>query len=121
MALDIKKGAGEYRVVRPTLFLMVRAAYAPAGGCEIKCFGIKFEAGRDAEVVSTIEKAPWACTQTVRLGSFFMGGLILIGKFRDRPGCGGGSGHKKESGRVQSSTSHSLFDGHGCICASRGM
>ena len=58
MALDIKKGAGEYRVVRPTLFLMVMAAYAPAGGCEIKCFGIKFEAGRDAEVVSTIEKTP---------------------------------------------------------------
>ena len=47
MALDIKKGAGEYIVVRSALFLMVRAAYAPAGGCEIKCFGIKFEAGRD--------------------------------------------------------------------------
>ena len=58
MALDIKKGAGEYIVVRPTLFLMVMAAYAPAGGCEIKRFGIKFEAGRDAEVVSTIEKTP---------------------------------------------------------------
>ena len=37
-------------MVRPTLFLMVRAAYAPAERCEIKCFGIKFEAGRDAEV-----------------------------------------------------------------------
>ena len=47
MALDIKKGAGLYRVVWPTLFLMDRAAYAPAERCEIKCFGIKFEAGRD--------------------------------------------------------------------------
>ena len=43
-------------MVRPTLFLMVRDAYAPAGGCEIKCFGIKFQAGRDAEVVPAIEK-----------------------------------------------------------------
>lgn len=58
VALDIKKGAGEYRAVRSVLFLMVRAAYAPAGGCEIKRFGIKFEAGWDAEVVSTIEKTP---------------------------------------------------------------
>ena len=58
MALDKKKGAGEYRVVRPTLFLMVMTAYSPAGGCEIKRFGIKFEAGWDAEVVSTIEKTP---------------------------------------------------------------
>ena len=54
MALDIKKRVGLYIVVRSTLFLMVMAAYAPAGGFEIKCFGIKFEAGRAAEVVSTI-------------------------------------------------------------------
>ena len=47
VALDIKKGAGKYIAVRSALFLVARAAYAPAGGCEIKCFGIKFEAGRD--------------------------------------------------------------------------
>ena len=29
VALDIKKGAGEYIVVRPTLFFLVGAAYAP--------------------------------------------------------------------------------------------
>lgn len=76
MALDIKKGAGEYRVVRPTLFLMVMAAYAPAERCEIKCFGIKFEAGRDAEVVPTIEKNSWDCTQTVHPGGFYMGARL---------------------------------------------
>ena len=32
VALDIKKGAGGYIVVRSVLFLMVMAAYAPAGG-----------------------------------------------------------------------------------------
>ena len=121
MALDIKKGAGEYIVVRPTLFLMVRAAYAPAEGCEIKCFGIKFEAGQDAEVVSTIEKLLGLYTDSTSRG-FLYGwgkiGFILIRKFRDRPGCGGGSGHKKGSGRVHSSTSYSLFDGQGGICAS---
>ena len=74
MALDIKKGAGEYIVVRTTLFLMVRAAYAPAGGCEIKCFGIKFEAGRDAEVVSTIEKTPGTVHRQYVPGVFYMGG-----------------------------------------------
>ncbi len=56
MDLDIKKGAGGYIVVRSALFLMVRDAYAPAGGCEIKHFGIKFEAGRDAEVALDIKK-----------------------------------------------------------------
>ena len=35
---------------------MVMAAYAPAGGCEIKCFGIKFEPGREAEVVPEDKK-----------------------------------------------------------------
>lgn len=55
MNLDIKKGAGEYIVVHPTLFSMVRTAYAPAGGCEIKRFEIKFEAGRDAEVALDIK------------------------------------------------------------------
>ena len=32
-------------------------------------------------------------------------------KFRDRPGCVGGTGHKKENGTVHGSTSHSLFMG----------
>lgn len=77
---------------------MVMAAYAPAGGCEIKCFGIKFEAGRDAEVVSTIEKTPGTVYRQYIPG-FLYGwgkiGFILIRKFRDRPECGGGSGHKK--------------------------
>ena len=34
-------------------------------------------------------------------------------KFRDRPGCVGGTGQKKESGAVYGSTSHSLFMGRG--------
>ena len=75
MALDIKKGAGGYIVVRSVLFLMVRAAYAPAGGCEIKRFGIKFEAGRDAEVDSTIEKTPGTVYR-----QYFPGVFIWVGQ-----------------------------------------
>lgn len=90
------------------------------GGCEIKCFGIKFEAGRDAEVVSTIEKTPGTVHRQYVPG-FLYGwgkiGFILIRKFRDRPGCGGGSGQKKESGTVHRSTSHSLFSGRSRIRA----
>ena len=73
MALDIKKGAGEDRVVHPTLFLMVMAAYAPAERCEIKCFGIKFEAGWDAEVDSTIEKTPGTVHRQYIPGGFIWG------------------------------------------------
>ena len=86
VALDIKNRAGLYIVVRPTLFLVVRAAYAPAGGCEIKRFGIKFGGRLGCRGCFNHRKNSWDCTQTVRLGSFFMGGLILIGKFRDRSG-----------------------------------
>ena len=80
-----------------------------------------FESDWDAEVVSTIEKTPGTVHRQYIPGVFIWVGHILIRKFRDRPECGGGSGHKKGSGRVHSSTSHSLFDGHGCILASRGM
>mgnify|MGYP000089798503 FL=1 len=61
------------------------------------------------------------CTQTVRSGSFSMVGarfgVYCNQKFRDRPGCGGGTGQKKESGTVHGSTSHSLFCGQGRIRA----
>ena len=48
VALDRKKRAGLYMVVRSTLFFVVRAAYAPVEGYGNKHFVIKFEAGRDA-------------------------------------------------------------------------
>ncbi len=48
VALDRKKRAGLYMVVRPIFFIVVRAVYAPAEGCGNKYFVIKFEAGRDA-------------------------------------------------------------------------
>ena len=55
------------------------------------------------------------CTQTVRPGSFWMVGARFGAycnqKFRDRPGCVGGTGQKKESGTVHGSTAHSLFMG----------
>ena len=55
------------------------------------------------------------CTQTVRPGSFSMAGARFGAycnqKFRDMPGCVGGTGQKKESGTVHGSTSHSLFMG----------
>ena len=42
------------------------------------------------------------CTQTVRSGSFSMVGARFGAycnqKFRDRPGCGGGTGQKKRAG-----------------------
>ena len=42
------------------------------------------------------------CTQTVRPGSFWMVGARFGAycnqKFRDRPGCGGGTGQKKRMG-----------------------
>ena len=47
MALDRKKRAGLYMVVRPIFFIVVRAVYAPAEGYGNKHFVIKFEAGRD--------------------------------------------------------------------------
>ncbi len=53
------------------------------------------------------------CTQTVRSESFSMVGArcgaYCNQKFRDRPGCGGGTGQKKENGTVHGSTSHPLF------------
>ena len=58
MALDTKKRAGLYMVVRPILFFVVRAVYAPAEGCGNKHFVIKFEAGREIKVVSAIKKLP---------------------------------------------------------------
>ena len=48
VVLDRKKRMELYMVVRPTLFFVGRAAYAPAEGCGNKHFVIKFEAGRDA-------------------------------------------------------------------------
>ena len=64
-----------------------------------------------------IEKREWDCTQTVRPRSFSMAGARFGAycnqKFRDRPGCVGGTGQKKESGAVYGSTSHSLFMGRG--------
>ena len=55
------------------------------------------------------------CTQKVRSGSFSMVGARIGAycnqKFRDRPGCVGGAGQKKESGAVHGSTFHSLFMG----------
>lgn len=61
------------------------------------------------------------CTQTVRPGSFWMAGARFGAycnqKFRDRPGCVGGTGQKKESGTVHGSTAHSLFCGQGRIRA----
>ena len=47
VALDRKKRAGLYMVVRPIFFIVVRAVYAPAEGYGNKHFVIKFEAGRD--------------------------------------------------------------------------
>ena len=37
-------------------------------------YTLNFAAGRDAEVVPTIEKNSWDCTQTVHPGGFYMGG-----------------------------------------------
>ena len=65
------------------------------------------------------------CTQTVRPGSFSMAGARFEAdcnqKFRDRPGCGGGTGQKKENRTVHGSTSHPLFCGQGRISACRGV
>ena len=54
VVLDRKKRAGLYMVVRPILFIVVRAVYAPAEGYGNKHFVIKFEAGWDAWVVPAI-------------------------------------------------------------------
>lgn len=80
-------------------------------------------AGREAEVVAAIEKTPGTVHRQYVSGVFLWVGKIgfvvirSIRKFRDRPGCGGGSGHKKESGTVHRSTSHSLFSGRSRIRA----
>ena len=53
------------------------------------------------------------CTQTVRPGGFSMVGARFGAycnqKFRDRPGCGGGTGQKKESGTVHMVVRPTLF------------